>query len=47
MNRFIIILTKFINFILTKVLKKNGGNLPGKIAKKLNKNFIKYFNITI
>lgn len=45
MNRFIIILTKFINFILTKVLKKNGGNLPGKIAKKLNKNFIKYFNI--
>lgn len=45
MNRLIIIFTKFINFILTKVLKKNGGNLPGKIAKKLNKNIIKYFNI--
>lgn len=45
MNKFIIILTKFITFILNKVLKKNGGNLPGKIAKKINKNIIKYFNI--
>ena len=45
MNWFIIIFAKFVNFVLTKVLHKNGGNLPGKIAKKMNKNIIEYFNI--
>jgi len=42
-NRLIIIIVRIVNFILTKILKKKGGNLPGKIAKKLNKNIIKYF----
>lgn len=44
-NFFIIVIVKFINFLLTKVFKRKGGNLPGKIARKLNRNIIKYFKI--
>ena len=44
-NFFIIVIVKFINFLLIKVFKRKGGNLPGKIARKLNRNIIKYFKI--
>lgn len=39
-----ILFTKIIIFILN-IAKKNGGNLPGKIANKINKNILKYFKI--
>ena len=39
-----ILLTKIVMFVL-KIAKKNGGNLPGKIAFKINKNIFKYFKI--
>ena len=39
-----VLLTKIIIFIL-RIAKKNGGNLPGKIAYKINKNIFKYFKI--
>ena len=45
MNVLIIIIAKIVNFILTKIMKKNGGNLPGKIARKMNKDILKYFKI--
>lgn len=41
---FTILITKIVIFAL-KVAKKNGGNLPGKIAYKLNRNMLKYFKI--
>ena len=37
-------MTKIIIFIL-KIFKKNGGNLPGKVAYKINKKIFKYFKI--
>ena len=43
-NFFIILITKIICFFL-KILGKNGGNLPGKIAYKWNKNIFKYFKL--
>ena len=44
MNFLTILITKIIIFIL-KIFKKNGGNLPGQVAYKLNKNIFKYFKI--
>ncbi len=41
---FTILITKIVTIIL-KISGKNGGNLPGKIAYKLNKNMLKYFKI--
>ena len=41
---FIILFIKLINIIL-KLFKINGGNILGKIAKKLDSNIIKYFKI--
>lgn len=41
---FIILLVKIIN-IAIKLFGKNGGNVLGKIANKLDKNIIKYFKI--
>ena len=43
-NFFVILLTKFICKIL-KIFKKNGGNLPGKLALGLSSNIFKYFKI--
>ncbi len=43
-NKFIILIAKILNFA-TKIIKKNSGNLIGKIAKKMNKNIIAYFKI--
>lgn len=45
MKKFLIILiTKFICLIM-KIFGRNGGNLPGKIAYKLDHNIFKYFKI--
>ena len=41
---FIVLITKIICFFM-KILGKNGGNLPGKLAYKLDKNIFKYFKI--
>lgn len=41
----IVVITKLICKIM-KLMGKNGGNLPGKIAYKLDKNIFKYFKIT-
>ena len=41
---FIILITKIICFFM-KLLGKNGGNFPGKIAYKWDKNIFKYFKI--
>ena len=41
---FIVLITKFICFFM-KLLGKNGGNLPGKLAYKWDKNIFKYFKI--
>lgn len=43
-NIIIIILVKIINFIM-KLCGRKGGNLPGKIARKLNPNILKYLKI--
>ena len=43
-NFLIILITKFICLIL-KLFGKTGGNLPGKLAYKWNKNIFKYFKI--
>ena len=43
-NFLIILITKIICFIL-KIFGKTGGNLPGKLAYKWNKNIFKYFKI--
>lgn len=42
---FIIVITKLITAIL-RLLGKNAGNLPGKLALKLDKSIFKYFKIT-
>ncbi len=44
MNYIYMIILKFIN-ILLKLAGKQGGNVLGKIAKKLNPNFLKFFKI--
>ena len=44
-NFFVILITKIICFIM-KILGKNGGNLPGKLAYKWDKNIFKYFKIS-
>ena len=41
---FIVLITKIICFFM-KILGKNGGNLPGKLAYKWDKNIFKYFKI--
>ena len=41
---FTVLITKIIIFAL-KIARKNGGNLPGKYAYKLNRNIFKYFKI--
>ena len=41
---FIIIMVKIFYKIL-KLTGKSGGNLPGKVAKKLDKNILKYFKV--
>lgn len=43
-NFFIIIFTKIICVIL-KLFRKNGGNLPGKLAYDWNPDIFKYFKI--
>ena len=43
-NFFTILITKIICIIL-KVFGKKGGNLPGKVAYKLNPNIFKYLAI--
>lgn len=43
-NFFVVLITKIICFIL-KIFKKNGGNLPGKIALKMSSKIFKYFRI--
>ena len=42
---FIVLLIAKIILGLTKILGKNGGNVVGKVAKKLSPNIIKYFKI--
>ncbi len=42
---FIILVTKIITIIL-KILGKNAGNLPGKLALKWNNNIFSYFKIS-
>lgn len=44
LNFITIFITKIIILIL-KIFKKNGGNLPGQVAYKLNKKIFKYFKI--
>lgn len=44
-NFLIILITKLICSIM-KIFGHNGGNLPGKIAYKLNKNIFKYFKFS-
>lgn len=44
LNILIIIFVKFITFIL-KCFGRKGGNLPGKIAQKLNPDILKYLKI--
>lgn len=44
MNFFIVLIIKILCFVL-KILGKNGGNLPGKIAYKWSPNIFKYFKI--
>ena len=43
-NFFIILLVKFLHLAL-KIMKKNGGNILGKIAHKLNPELLKYLKI--
>lgn len=43
-NALVILIVKLLN-LATKLIKKNSGNLLGKIAKKLSPNIIKYFKI--
>ena len=43
-NKILIIFLKIINVIL-KILGKQGGNVIGKIAKKLNPNILKIFKV--
>ena len=43
-NFFTILITKIICVIL-KIFGKNGGNLPGKVAYKLNPNIFKYLKL--
>lgn len=43
-NALVILIVKILN-LGTKIIKKNSGNLLGKIAKKLSPNIIKYFKI--
>lgn len=45
MRNFLIILINKIICLILKIFGKNGGNLPGKLAYKLNSNIIKYFKI--
>ena len=42
---FTIVITKLITAIL-RLLGKNAGNLPGKLALKLDKSIFEYFKIT-
>ena len=44
-NFLIILVTKIICFIM-KLFGRTGGNLPGKLAYKWNKNIFKYFKIS-
>ena len=44
-NFLIILITKIICFIM-KLFGRTGGNLPGKLAYKWNKNIFKYFKIS-
>ena len=34
---------KFVSWIMSKLYKKGGSTLPGKIATKMHKQFIRYF----
>ena len=43
-NVITILMTKILCLIL-KLFGKNGGNLPGKFAYKMNPNIFKYFKI--
>ena len=43
-NFLIILFTKILNLLL-KLFHKNGGNILGKIALKLNSNILKYFKV--
>lgn len=43
-NYFIILLIKILHFFI-KITRKNGGNILGKVAYKLNPNILKYFKI--
>lgn len=43
-NSFVIAIAKILNFI-TKILRRNSGNLIGKIARKMSPNIIEYFKI--
>ena len=43
-NFFIILIVKTMHLIL-KIARKNGGNIIGKVAYKLNPNMLSYFKI--
>lgn len=45
MKDFLIILLIKIFYKILKLTGKSGGNLPGKIAQKLDKNILKYFKV--
>ena len=44
MNFFIVIFIKFVCFFM-KLIGRNGGNFPGKIAYKINPKILKWFKI--
>ena len=46
MYHFFILFLMKIAHLLLKLFKKNGGNILGKIAQKLDKNILKYFKIS-
>ena len=45
MKKFFIIMINKIICLILKIFGKNGGNLPGKLAYKWDKNIFKYFKI--
>ena len=45
LNSIIIIFIKILNFFMKTIFRRDSGNVFGKIARKLNKNIIKYFKI--
>ena len=45
MKNFLIIILIKIMYFMMKIIRKNGGNILGKIAYKLNPNLLKHFKI--